>query len=70
MRKWTVIKINCDTCGSYVWARQRPPQYNKIAAVLCRECRKPMGDMEWKELATVLAETELEAIYKAKESQK
>lgn len=66
MQKWTVIKVNCDTCGSYIWARQRSPQYIKLAAIRCRECHKPMGDMEWREIAVVMAETEIEAIQKAK----
>lgn len=67
MQKWTVVKVNCDDCGSYLWARQRSPQYPKINPINCRMCRRPLGDMQWREIAAVMAETEIGALQKAKE---
>ena len=65
MRLWTVVLVNCDSCGSYHWARLKDIDLTKFAVARCRICRKPLGDMECRFIGRVRAETEEQAIKKA-----
>lgn len=57
-RKWHIFKVNCD-CASYTWMRQRLPAYNRF--MRCRLCNKQIGDMEYRYVGKVVAETESQA---------
>ena len=67
MKTWTVLRINCD-CASYLWLREREPSGNHFPR--CKFCRKSLGDLEWKQVGKIKADTELEAMQIHKDQQK
>ncbi|MDO8640849.1 MAG: hypothetical protein Q7R33_04845 [Nitrosarchaeum sp.] len=61
---WVILQINCD-CASYRWTRRREP--SPFRFLRCLYCGKKLGDMEWRFLARISAQSEFEATKKYKE---
>ena len=66
VRKYHVLRLNCD-CSCYYHAALRPPHRSgSFTRARCRECGKPLGDMEVEYRGIVYAPLAAEAILAAK----
>lgn len=64
--RWHVYRVN-GCCSSYYDVRRRRPRPGLGGGLRCRECRRIMGWMQYDYVGAVDADSEFEAIRKARE---
>lgn len=65
-RKYYIIKVNCDTCGSYREARTSLPR-GAFISMRCKHCYKMIGISNHNFIGEVRARGDIEALEKYRE---